>query len=179
MANFFIMPTWDYEQMLDYMISILNQNKNYFRETAGSFSGKTPDVTQYKLSRKNAFVSLANLSEAFNRMLSEPKSKQKNIRDLNQFVVLSHTLTAHIATLSYYGKKESPADQLVDYIPVIHAVDLRHQPPAKETGGTKEAIRNLQTGVNELMEERKSELRKGVTESKTRKKISLRKPVVD
>jgi uncharacterized membrane protein (TIGR01666 family) len=188
MANLFIMPTWEHEQMLDYLISILKENKNYFRETAGSFSGKRPDVTQYKLSRKNAFVSLANLSEAFNRMLSEPKSKQKNIRDLNQFVVLSHTLTAHIATLSYYGKKESPVDQLGDYIPVIREVEqqltnclsaLHHQPTAKETGGTKEAIRNLQTGVNELMEERKSELRKGVTESQTRKKLSLRKPVVD
>ena len=77
-------------------------NKNYFRDVANAFTGNPVTNTIYKVSRKNAFVALANLSDAFSRMLSEPKSKQKNSKELHQFVVLNHMLTSHIATLAYY-----------------------------------------------------------------------------
>ncbi len=38
--------------------------------------------TQYKLSRKEAYVALANISDALNRMTAEPKSKQKNAANI-------------------------------------------------------------------------------------------------
>src|SRR5206468_2979063 len=41
----------------------------------------------------------ANLSAAFQRMLNEPKSKQKDGSKLHQFVVLNHILFSNIATI--------------------------------------------------------------------------------
>jgi hypothetical protein len=43
-------------------------------------------MLDYKLARKEMYVSMANLSAAFQRMLSEPKSKQKNESALYNFL---------------------------------------------------------------------------------------------
>ena len=51
----------------------------------------------YKLKRKEIFVSTANLSGAFNRMLSEPKSKQRKGNEIYEFVVLNNVLSSNIA----------------------------------------------------------------------------------
>ena len=188
LANFFIMPVWEKEQMLDFMLSILKDNKAYFKVIAASFAENQADLTDYKLSRKNALVSLANLSDAFNRMLTEPKSKQKNIRDLHQFVVLNHMLTSYIATLSYYGKKAVVKYSDLDCLSVIEWIEqrldncmaiLQQQPVSNRTDINKDGLRNLLDRVNILVEQRKSELRENRTETETRKKLSEWKPVVD
>ena len=49
------------------------------------------------MSRKEVFVSTANLSAAFHRMLSEPKSKQRNSSEIYEFVVLNNVLSSNIA----------------------------------------------------------------------------------
>jgi len=54
----------------------------------------------YKLARKEVYVKSANLSAAFERMTSEPKSKQKKVKDIHKFVVLNHILSSYIATIA-------------------------------------------------------------------------------
>jgi uncharacterized membrane protein YccC len=44
-------------------------------------------------------VSMANLSSSFQRMLSEPKSKQGHSRKLHQLIVLNHTLFSNMASV--------------------------------------------------------------------------------
>jgi len=122
LANIFIVPSWEHEQIVNYMIAIMEDNLRYFTDVAGAFSGKPVTVTQYKLSRKRAFVSLANLSDAFSRMLSEPRSKQKNAVRMHQFVVSNHMLTSHIATLAYYVPPLAAKYASPEYAPVIEAV---------------------------------------------------------
>jgi hypothetical protein len=63
-------------------------------------SGKPIEAVNYKLARKEVFVSSANLSAAFQRMLSEPRKKQKNSDKVYEFVVLNHVLSSNIAGLS-------------------------------------------------------------------------------
>jgi uncharacterized membrane protein (TIGR01666 family) len=186
-ANFFILPVWEHEQIVDYMLSVLKDNLQYFKEIAAGFAGMMTDETSYKLMRKNAFVSLANLSDAFNRMLSEPRSKQKNIGELQQFVVLSHMLTSHIATLSTYRKLNSSKNDGKWYLPVINAIEQRlnhclailEDQSITQAPIDREGIRSLQDQVSGLVEERKAELRQGIIDSQTRKKLSQWKPIVD
>ena len=45
------------------------------------------------------YVSSANLGSAFQRMLTEPKSKQQNIKEYHKFVVINHMLSSYTATL--------------------------------------------------------------------------------
>jgi uncharacterized membrane protein (TIGR01666 family) len=188
LANIFIFPAWEHEQVAGYMITMLQDNCKYFTDIAGVFSGKKITFDQYKLSRKNAFVSLANLSDAFNRMMNEPKTKQKNIQHLNQFVVSNHMLTSHIATLAYYAKPLEKERITADYSSFINATVTRinnakaileHEPVVSENAINKEELRTLNEKVSVLTEQRKTELNQGITESETRKKLSALKPIAD
>jgi uncharacterized membrane protein YccC len=65
------------------------------------------DLTNYKVARKEVYVASANLASLFQRMFSEPKSKQIMIKELHQFTALNHHLSSYIATLSLYSKDHS------------------------------------------------------------------------
>jgi hypothetical protein len=54
---------------------------------------------EYKLARKDVYVTSANLSASFERMVSEPKHTQRNEKLIHEFVVLNHILSANIATI--------------------------------------------------------------------------------
>jgi uncharacterized membrane protein YccC len=125
LANIFLFPSWEHERMTDFMIAIIKANARYFSDIAGAFAGNPPTITQYKLSRKQAFVALANLSDAFNRMLSEPRRKQKDAARMHQFVVSNHMLTSHVATLAYYGTPLAAKYADPGYQPIIQAVTGR------------------------------------------------------
>ncbi len=98
-SSFIILPNWEYYQLRDIMKDVLIANYNYLYQVAQKLSGKTTDITAFKLVRKDVYVSSANLGSAFQRMLSEPKSKQQNIKDIHKFVVLNHMISSYTATL--------------------------------------------------------------------------------
>jgi uncharacterized membrane protein YccC len=125
LASISVIPNWEHERAIDFMTAALQANIDYFRDVAAAFMGRPVSVQQYKLSRKHAFVALANLSDAFGRMLSEPQRQQKKMTEMHQFVVSNHMLTSYIATLAYYMeplamKYANPALQ-----PVVDDITLR------------------------------------------------------
>jgi uncharacterized membrane protein YccC len=147
-ASLVIIPTWEHERITDFMTGALEANMAYLKDVAGAYLGQPATVHQYKLSRKNAFVALANLSDALARMLSEPRSKQKGITAMHQFVVSNHMLTSHIATLAYYMEPYAARYADPAYRPVVDDITCRLEqsvdilrdrssaepkPPAKET----------------------------------------------
>ena len=95
----FVLPSWEYQQIKKFMQEVLVANYNYLLKVAESMAGKPLNITSYKLVRKSVYVSSANIGSAFQRMLSEPKSKQKNKKELNEFIVLNHVLSSYTATL--------------------------------------------------------------------------------
>jgi len=99
-ASYVIFPAWEYEQIQQTLREMICANANYLVKIAESLSGKTVDTTEYKLARKDVFVKSGNLSAAFERMTSEPKSKQKNIKEIHKFVVLNHILSSYTATVA-------------------------------------------------------------------------------
>jgi uncharacterized membrane protein (TIGR01666 family) len=161
LANILIIPSWEHERIVDFMTAALEANTAYFRDVTGAFLGRPATVHQYKLSRKKAFVALANLSDALSRMLNEPRSQQKRITEMHQFVVSNHMLTSHIATLAYYAEPYAARFAGPAYEPVVddivyrleRTVDLLEDkplPPARAAG--KEGLRllNEQAGVGEI-----------------------------
>jgi uncharacterized membrane protein (TIGR01666 family) len=187
-ANIFLFPSWEHEQINDYALNMLTDGLQYFDDAVAPFLNKPVSATQYKLSRKNAFVSLGNLSDAFNRMLSEPKSKQKNIRDMHQLVVSSHMLTSHIATLSYYTQPFAQKKYLSDFSGAINAIKIKFNSTidffSGSTKGNNIAVdenpwRLFNNGINALIEKRKKELQHGILESEAKKELSAMKPIAD
>ncbi|MCD8739628.1 FUSC family protein [Mucilaginibacter roseus] len=100
LASHFIFPSWEFEQIKENLRDVIHANANYLAKIGYSIAGNNLDVTDYKLARKDVFVQSANLSAAFQRMTSEPKSKQVKIKDVHKFVVLNHILSSYIATIA-------------------------------------------------------------------------------
>ncbi|CAB3779019.1 Inner membrane protein YccS [Paraburkholderia caffeinitolerans] len=70
---------------------------------------------RYRLARKNVHVAFANLGQAFQRMMLEPKSAQKFVPELNDLLVRGHVLASQItatAPLLRDTAKAGPGTQL-------------------------------------------------------------------
>lgn len=107
-ANYFVLPTWEYEKLKETMREMVIANLGYFKEVAGLyFEPSAHHLTKYKVARKDVYVTSAELSSLFQRMFSEPKSKQKYMVELHQFTVLNHLLTSYTASLSLYYKEHN------------------------------------------------------------------------
>ncbi|MFC4140891.1 FUSC family membrane protein [Pedobacter mendelii] len=105
LASYSLFPTWEHEKLKEAMINILRSNKAYFEQVVKLYFEKNYNRTDYKLARKEVYVSTANLASLFQRMFSEPKSKQLFIKEVHQFTALSHLSSSYIATLSLYNKE--------------------------------------------------------------------------
>ncbi len=104
-ASYSLFPNWEHEKLKDGMRDIIRANMNYFEQvTLLYFDKAAHNLTLYKLARKEVFVNTSNLSSLFQRMFSEPKSKQLHMKELHQFTVLNHLLSSYIATLSLFQK---------------------------------------------------------------------------
>jgi uncharacterized membrane protein (TIGR01666 family) len=99
-ASYLIFPTWEFEMVRTSLGEVITANVNYLVKIAKSITGKTVSTTEYKLARKDVYVKSANLSAAFERMTSEPKSKQRNIKHIHKFVVLNHILSSYTSTVA-------------------------------------------------------------------------------
>jgi YccS/YhfK family integral membrane protein len=99
-ATYIIFPTWEFEQIQETLRDVIHANVNYLVKIAETITGRQVTTTEYKLARKDIYVKSANLSATFERMTSEPKSKQRKIKEIHKFVVLSHILSSYLANLA-------------------------------------------------------------------------------
>ncbi|MVN91344.1 FUSC family membrane protein [Mucilaginibacter aquatilis] len=99
-ANYFLFPSWESDQIREISGEVLAANSGYLTKIADTINGVPVTTTEYKLSRKEVYIKSANLAAAFERMTSEPKTRQQKIKDLHKFVVLNHILSSYVATMA-------------------------------------------------------------------------------
>lgn len=152
-----------------------------------SFTEKVTS-SQQRAARRNALVALANLSDAFNRMLSEPKRMQTEVENIHRFVVLSHILTSYIATLAHYLKIETDIYKAPDFVRASGEIQrhftnaigyLKQDKYAHEMTRNKEALHKLTDTVNKPMQKRKEEIQQGQLETPTTKDLFDLKSIAD
>ena len=122
-ANYLVFPSWESGQLQRFMLDVTRANTAYLEKLLEGLSGRLPEVQDYKLARKQVYVSSANLSAAFQRMTTEPKKRQKNSREVYEFVVLNHLLSSYIATVVSGIQEAPPRPFPADYLrPVKRAL---------------------------------------------------------
>lgn len=104
LVSYIVLPVWEHTQNLDLMKKSAESNLTYFHSVMSKFLNENFNLEDYKVKRKNAIISLANLSDNFQRMISDPKNQQKKLEVVHQFVATSHLITAYTASLSQYAK---------------------------------------------------------------------------
>jgi uncharacterized membrane protein YccC len=185
---FLIPPKWEKENIISLSVAVIKANKNYFDYIAGGFSGNAFVSSQYKLRRKDTFVALANLADAFQRMLNEPKSKQQKGQYLHQLVVSTHMLASHIASLSAYRNEYAEEYSRHDFKPLATLITnqleqceniLEHKPTVKLQGNTEGEPIAVRQEVENLITQRQQELRQGSFETENRHKASELKTITD
>ena len=97
-AGYGLFPNWESYQIISPMRAVLKANISYVQLLLNGLSGQPVSVVDYKLARKDVYVTSANIAAAFQRMASEPKHKQRNQKVIYEFVVLNHILSANVAT---------------------------------------------------------------------------------
>ena len=129
-ATRIIPPQWEKEQMGSLIKSSLRANAFYFKYVTESFKNDLMEVVYYKLLRKEAYVALANLSDAFQRMLSEPENKQHKGPEIYNMVVNNHLFLSHTSTLA-------------SYLPLLkHKIENPHY-----TAIVQDTLASIETGI--------------------------------
>jgi len=164
LVAYFILPVWEHTQNLDLMKKSSKSNLNYFRLVIDRLSKKETDDQDFRLKRKNAIIDLANLSDNFQRMISDPKNQQRKLETVHQFVTTTHLITAYTASLSQYAKSghEFPEIDLQNWKIKISAELLRtssllFQQDLDEKTRSESHIKP-EDHVSDLLEKRKAEL---------------------
>jgi uncharacterized membrane protein (TIGR01666 family) len=185
-ASFAVPPKWEHEQIQELLEEAILANARYFAAISRLFLNQPLGNEEYKLSRKEAFVKLANLSDAFQRMLNEPKRHQKKVQLVHQMVVNNHMLASHIATLSSYRKMaERYASE--KFQPIVQAslghlqgaADLVRQLPGETRLLSAEENFVIRDELKQLLEQRLKELAEGEMDTSTRQRFSELKTIAD
>ncbi|MCD0490011.1 FUSC family protein [Pedobacter sp. MC2016-14] len=106
-ASYFLFPNWEHEKLKEAMLDTLKANLAYFDQVTLLYFERSENLTSYKVARKEVYVTSANLASLFQRMFSEPKSKQLLMKEIHQFTALNHLLSSYVATLSLYYKEHT------------------------------------------------------------------------
>jgi len=123
----YVLPVWEHTQINQYMKAALNANRKYFDNVSLIFTGVSLDINELKLHRKEAIIAMANLSDNFQRMLSEPKKQQVKMEEHHQFVATSHMLTSYIASLSTYAQTVGQSYLSDEFKPMIRQIDRQFE----------------------------------------------------
>ncbi|MFL9907150.1 FUSC family protein [Paraburkholderia sp. RL17-337-BIB-A] len=114
---------------------------------------------RYRLARKNVHVAFANLGQAFQRMMLEPKSAQKFVPELNGLLVRSHVLASQITVAAPLLRTSAQQADSVSLQPLQRALSVirdnlteaeaGNAPPADQGEQVKQLSRELDAMVVE------------------------------
>lgn len=164
LVSYLVLPVWEHQKNKNLILKYLNDNRKYFNTIVDSISLKNISLQDYKMSRKNAIISLANLSDNFQKMLSDPKEQQKNLENIHLFTTTSHLFTAYVASLSQYAQKDETYEA-IDFAGWKNKINaeliaaksiLENEKIEKNTEKTTFITEDL---VDELLEKRKKEIK--------------------
>jgi uncharacterized membrane protein YccC len=142
----YFLPWWEAQFMPSLTRAAISANREYLRaglKYVATFqhAEKNPLNEQVKhadlawrLSRKNAYVALSNLADAFYRMMLEPNSRQWHAVEFNNLMIQNHTLASQIATVVHTlaTAPEAPSamtDHLLALVPFLEAHRSGYLPP--------------------------------------------------
>ncbi len=101
-ANYLLWPSWEFLSAPVYMGNAIKSNRNYLNEISLLYNNKGDVPVSYRLARKEAFIDIGNLMASFQRMVQEPKSKQKQMTQVYKLAVTNHTLLSSLASLGTF-----------------------------------------------------------------------------
>jgi uncharacterized membrane protein YccC len=95
----YVLPAWEYRDLPKLLRNVLKASQRYLTASRDMLEGKVKDDFFYRVCRKGFMDSLAALISALVRMMDEPATKHRAVKELNRFIVQNYLVAAHIAAL--------------------------------------------------------------------------------
>ncbi len=173
-----VQPVWEKEQIRLLAVKSMKAIQAYFAYASNFFSGEVVALNQYKWHRKDAFVAMANFSDAFQRMTNEPKLLQEHAAHWHQMVVAQHVLSSCIASISGLAAQLEHATVLKAFEPLAAAciqqmnktillLEMNTNNETQETIMPGNAT-DVHQQVNDLLSLRRQEIARGDWETSTK-----------
>ncbi|HHT9042259.1 TPA: hypothetical protein ACT5CS_006906, partial [Burkholderia cenocepacia] len=116
------------------------------------------DDYRYRLARKDVHIAFANLGQAFQRMMIEPKAHQRFVPELNDLLVQTHVLGAQITAAAPLIRSACAADGglvhddalqrgLAAVLDNLEKAEAGEPPPADQLEASKQITRDLDAMV--------------------------------
>ena len=165
LVSYLVLPVLEHQKNKTLILKYIKANDKYFNRIIDILNQKNIEIQDYKMSRKEAIISLANLSDNFQKMLSDPKDQQKNLENIHLFVTTAHLFTAYVASLSQYalkGENYSEIDlsgwknKINNELIIAKSILENEKPEEKNTLSLEISTADQ---VDELLEKRKKEIR--------------------
>ncbi|HLS11140.1 MAG TPA: FUSC family membrane protein [Flavobacteriaceae bacterium] len=102
LGNMLLWPAWEVKNIRGVVATSVEANRKFLAEIVSLYESKSSRPNSYNLARKEAFLSVSNLSATFQRMTQEPKSQQKNMDVVYELVTLNHTFLSALASTSTF-----------------------------------------------------------------------------
>lgn len=159
----FLFPYWENRNMKYFLLGSLSATKKYLSVIFHELQNEQKDVIQYKVARKDAHLAMGNLTHSYQRILSEPKSKQGDIGEFSAWVLASSSLLAVSSNIGIFLRREpdyimdqpyliSHFQSLLDYFDQI-ILSIESSASAGERNHSLEGIRQLKADHERLKKE--------------------------
>ncbi|MCF4101668.1 FUSC family protein [Gillisia sp. M10.2A] len=123
LGNLVLWPSWEFLSIRTVIGDCIKSNASYLQEIIQFYDKKGQVPTSYKIARKEAFLSTGNLSSAFQRMTQEPKSKQKELDNIYELVVLNHSFLSSLASMGTYIQNHPTTEASTHFRTFAHTID--------------------------------------------------------
>jgi len=157
-AASYLFPYWEYRVMGKLVQDMIASTGRYFDAVcAPGLMPKNPATLKdgdldrdyrYRLTRRNVHIAFANLGNAFQRMMMEPKAQQRFVPELNELLVQSHVLASQItAAAPLMTALATPANEtLLQPLQRAFGVVRDNLQQAEAAGGAAATLADAQPG---------------------------------
>jgi len=109
-ATYFLWPSWQFQNIHEYFVKAMKSNELFLKEIASYYHKKGEVSTTYKVVRKEAFLSIAELNAAFQRLNQDPKSKQVEVSTIYEITVFMNTFLSSLTSLGTYIRNNKTSE---------------------------------------------------------------------
>lgn len=149
LATYFIWPSWQFQLIHEYFSKAIVSNQAFMKEIAGFYHAKGEVSTNYKLSRKEAFLSVAELNSAFQRLNQDPKSKQIELSTIYELTVFNNTFLSSLTSLGAYFRNNRTSQPTPEFDVFISNICINLTKAVRVLNGEEEVEIKAKTSVHE------------------------------
>lgn len=122
-GNLLLWPSWEIQSMDKTLKANIKAYMEFLKEISASYNKKRTDLTDYKLARKNAFLSFSDLSASFQRMTQEPKKQHENLDGVFRIVMLMHSFLASLSSMGAYITHHPTTPASDEFNTIVDAIE--------------------------------------------------------